>query len=250
MSVSHAIDSKETPLCLFSFHRFSQCLFVFRKSPKSSPPKSSVPIKPLTKKKTSPAKNGYVQKYRVEATKIKGDLAYYSGFTPTNVGWFVSNLDPDFSKVDGGTFVGIFNELNEKGEVIKRNPNDTAKNYLRQGVLYSLNTSDGDSEEEDLISSLGTKVAKCHQDCAKPYQGSTINTSYAFCRNEEEKYLVDVIGARGAYEAIVQLYGQYFEENSFTNIEHDIIPIYFKDGNVEEISKHLHYTYHTMVENV
>ena len=150
----------------------------------------------------------------LQAQKSKAILPYI-GETTSGVAWFISNLD--FSPVEGGTLVGVFNELNEKGEIIKRNPKDTAKNYPRQGVLFSfsLNTSDDDDEEEeeDLVSSLGKKVAKRHQDCAKPYQGTTINTSYAFCRNEEEKYLVDVIGASGAYNAIVQFYGQYFDDN-------------------------------------
>ena len=64
--------------------------------------------------------------------------------------------------------------------------------------------------------------------------GKPIRATFAYAKSLDPKILSEVIGKRGASEAVAQMYRPYLVDGSFSDHSADIIPTYFKNVDVEE----------------
>ena len=64
--------------------------------------------------------------------------------------------------------------------------------------------------------------------------GRPIRCTWAYLKNKERKILSEVIGNRGASEAVARMYHPYLIGDSFSDHSTNIIPTYFKNVDVEE----------------
>ena len=156
--------------------------------------------------------------------------------------------------------------VDEKGQAIKRNPKSATNNYSKECEVFTIhdipNEDNEDDEDDEFLSSnvtadmdtviteMGRTFATLYQTHSKPFKGTTNRVRYGYCINGspggEYKSMSDVIGTHSTHEAILQMFGQYFDDGTFADVAKDVIPMYVKDANVSETSKKLEYIHSTM----
>ena len=100
------------------------------------------------------------------------------------------------------------------------------------------------AEGDDILPAMkaqGTAYAEIFQKTARPYTnasgkvvGKPVRCKWAYLKSLDPKILSEVIGKRGASEAVARMYRPYLVDGSFLDHSADIIPTYFKNVDVEE----------------
>lgn len=140
------------------------------------------------------------------------------------------------STSDEMQFVSFGMKLDANGNSIPLHSNTK---YPREVAVCFLN-AEGDAILP-AMEAQGKAYAKIFQQTARPFTnasgkvvGKPIRAAWAYAKSLDPKILSEVIGKRGASEAIARMYRPYLVDGSFSDHSADIIPTYFKNVDVEE----------------
>ena len=140
--------------------------------------------------------------------------------------------------------VGAFDMHDNKDERITLTPKSK---YAKTAILCAL--SEEDKEPAVTASTIGNAIAVHFQKNTTPKKwgdkpAKPMTCHYAYMANEDKpKKLNELIGNNGASKAMAILFHDQLEDGSFDSMASEIISTYYKEPNVDAMTKKIQYLF-------